>query len=239
VIIPLYNEYDNISTYPSILFPEIERISQLYNEKMEVIFIDDGSTDATKGELLKLSAVYPDIIILHHEKNRGMGAAIKTGISNARGEHIITMDSDLTFRPQDIQKLISAFQKADADCISGSPFIESGLLDEVEPQRLWLSTIVNRMYRVLLSSNISCVSPIFRLYKKKSLEDIDIESDNFEINAEIISKFILSGKKVIEVPVALHKRQFGESKINILREVKNNIGIMAKIVKVRLFRLKW
>ena len=78
-----------------------------------------------------------------------------------------------------------------------------------------MSKSVNFLYRILLGSQITCVSPVFRLYRRDVLETLNITSNNFEINAEIISKLIINGKTVMEVPVPLLKRKFGESKINI------------------------
>jgi CRISPR/Cas system-associated exonuclease Cas4 (RecB family) len=92
---------------------------------------------------------------------------------------------------------------------------------------------------MLLRQPITCVSPIFRLYRAETLKKLDLESENFEINAEIISKYLISGYRVIEVPVELHKRRYGESKINIRREVLNNLKIMRKIVRTKYFHRPW
>ena len=144
-----------------------------------------------------------------------------------------------TFRPVDVLELIEKYRETDADCISGSPYLEKGLMEEVTPFRLLMSKSVNFLYRILLGRNITCVSPIFRLYKKDALTEMNISSRNFAINAEIISKLIISGKKVIEVPVPLLKRKYGHSKINIIKEIKNYILLMYKIFKTKYLHLEW
>lgn len=239
IIIPLFNERDNVIQYPSDLFPIIDKIADQCGEKFEYVMVDDGSRDDTLAQLKSVAIGRKDVIFLCHEVNSGMGTAIKTGIAHARGDLIITMDSDLTFRPADVKKLIAAYRKTGADCISGSPYLEPGLMEEVTPFRLFLSRSVNFLYRLLLRGNISCVSPIFRLYKKKIFDEITITSKNFEINAEIISKLLITGRTVIEVPVPLLKRKHGSSKINIRKEAKNYLWLLYKIFRTKYLRQEW
>ena len=149
------------------------------------------------------------------------------------------MDADLTFRPVDVEKLLAKFTETHADCISGSPYLENGLMEEVTPFRLLMSKSVNFLYRVLLGSKITCVSPIFRLYRTKLLRDLNITSNNFEINAEIISKLLIIGKTVVEVPVPLLKRKYGTSKINVRKEIANYMRLMWKIFKTKYLHKEW
>jgi dolichol-phosphate mannosyltransferase len=239
VIIPLYNEQENIVHYPADLFPVIDTIGKNTGEKIEYIFVDDGSRDKTVQKIKEMADRRTDVKILRHEKNRGMGAAIKTGLAACTGDLVVTMDADLTFRPVDVAILIEKYQQTHADCISGSPYLEKGSLEEVTPFRLFMSKSVNFLYRILLGSGITCVSPVFRLYKRNVLKDLKITSDNFEINAEIISKMIINGKTVIEVPVPLLKRKYGESKINIRKEIKNNILLLSRIFKTKYLKQEW
>lgn len=239
IIVPLYNERDNVIHYNNDLFPIIDDIGKKFDEKFEFIFVDDGSRDDTVERLNQIAGSRPDIQILKHEKNRGMGNAIKTGLASCNGNLVITMDADLTFRPVDISILIQKYRETCADCISGSPYLEKGLMEEVTPFRLLMSKSVNFLYRLLLGSQISCVSPIFRLYKRSVLNEMDITSSNYEINAEIISKLIISGKSVVEVPVPLLKRKYGVSKINFLKEIKNYILLLYKIIKTKYLHKDW
>ncbi|MEN6442144.1 MAG: glycosyltransferase family 2 protein [Methanoregula sp.] len=240
IIIPLYNEAENVMMYEQRLFPVAEEIAQKFKEPCEFVLVDDGSKDSTLIRLNELQQKRNSVTVVAHGINKGMGAAIKTGIANSHGNLIITMDSDLTYKPEDIEKLLSSFRDSSADCISGSPYLEHGLTDELSaPHRLIMSKTVNQLYKILLGRNISCVSGIFRLYKKEVLEHMTIESNNFEINAEIISKLILGGKTVKEVAVELHKREFGESKINVNKEIKNNIRMLYKIFKTRYLKREW
>lgn len=239
ILFPLYNERDNVLHYNTDLFPIIDDIAQKTGERFEFFFIDDGSQDDTVEKIREIARSRSDVKVLIHQKNSGMGTAIKTGIGSSQGDIIITMDADLTFRPIDVLKLIEKYRETDADCVSGSPYLEKGLMEEVTPFRLLMSKTVNFLYRTLLRSKITCVSPIFRLYKRSALTGMTISSRNFEINAEIISKLLIYGKTVVEVPVPLLKRKYGESKINVKKEIKNYILLLYKIFKTKYLLQEW
>lgn len=239
LIIPLFNEEENINLYREDLFPIVKKISEKYNVEFEYIFVDDGSSDNTRGMLENVSYDLKNWKLISHDRNRGLGAAIKTGIENSNGDCIICMDADLTFRPENIEDLLIKFVKTNADCISGSPYLEKEHIMDIEPHRLFLSKSINLIYRILLGKRITAISPIFRLYKKSVFRDMELKSNNFEINAEILSKLIINGKTVEEIPVPLYKRRYGYSKINVKKEIINNILLIGKIVKVKYFHGSW
>jgi dolichol-phosphate mannosyltransferase len=239
IIIPLYNERENVLTYGEELFPKVDAVAMRTGETFQYVFVDDGSRDDTYTLLQELARTRADVVAVTNGTNKGMGAAIKEGLLHSSGDLIVTMDSDLTFRPEDILTLIAAYREFQPDCVSGSPYIHRGLLEEVTLFRYLLSRSVNTFYRVLLGPRITCVSPIFRLYREDVLKSMTIRSNNFEINAEIIAKLILGGKSVVEVPVALHARKHGVSKISVKKEINNHIRLLTKIGKVRLLHEDW
>lgn len=239
IIVPCYNERDNILHYNQDFFPVVDDLGLKTGEEFNFIFVDDGSRDDTVAQLKIIARTRNDIMVIEHGKNRGMGNAIRTGIAACNSELIVTMDADLTFRPEDIEKLLMKYKETHADCVSGSPYLKKGLLEEVTPFRLLMSKTVNLLYRILLGNKITCVSPIFRLYNAGTLKQVPITSGNFEINAEIISKLLIAKKTVVEIPVPLLKRKYGVSKINVKKEIKNNILLMGKIFKTKYLHQEW
>ncbi|MHC1626912.1 MAG: glycosyltransferase family 2 protein [Methanoculleaceae archaeon] len=234
IIIPLYNEEQLVMLYPERLFQVVEKIMTKFGESCEYIMVDDGSSDSTLQRLNELQERYPSVTVLSHGKNRGLGAALRTGFEHCTADIVITMDADLTYQPKDIEILLNTFYETNADCVSASPYREKHLSSEItSPFRLYISKSVNLLYRLLLGNDITCASSIFRLYRFNALKELTLESSNFEINAEIISKLILSGKNVTEVGVKLYEREFGESKLNVRNEIRNNIRILFKIFKSR------
>ena len=239
VIIPIYNEEEMLKQYDTSLYPAIDKLQQQFREEFEIILVDDKSKDASWDIISRLAERKADTKSVKHEKNRGMGGALKTGIAESHGNLLVFLDADLTFRPEDIELLLTEYRKNPADCISGSPYLRPGLMTDVQQYRMVLSRTVNILYRVILGRHVTSISPIFRLYKREVFASMPISSENFEINAEILSKMIFRNMTIIEVPVALHERKFGESKANLTKSAKNHIRILYKIFFVKYLGWDW
>jgi dolichol-phosphate mannosyltransferase len=239
VIIPVYNEEEMLREYGRDLFPAIDSLAAGTGEDFEILLVDDGSTDGSWAGISELSAGRRDVTGVRHEKNRGMGAAMKTGIGRSRGELLIFLDADLTFRPGDIRLLLEEYRRSPADCISGSPYLDPEHMKDVQPLRRFLGTSVNILYRLLLGRRVTSVSPIFRLYRREVFAAITPVAENFEINAEILAKMIFRGMTVREVPAALHKRRFGQSKARMAKSIRNHLKILWRIFLVRFLHREW
>lgn len=225
IIIPCYNEEENLRIYEKELFPHLVKLKNKY----EVILVNDGSKDNTLKEMQKLKKKRSNIKIVSYEPNGGLGYAIRKGIKAATGELTITLDSDLTFHPTLIPRLLERYKKGDVDCVIGSPTLE-GYDKSVPPYRIFLSKGVNIMYWFLLGKKITAVSPIFRVYNTKKLQSLELISNKFEINSEILFKLLKIKCKVAEVPAKLTIRKHGVSKLNSKKEIINHLKLMSKIV---------
>ena len=229
VIYPAYNEEENIRLIPGELLSYLDKTKANY----EVVIVDDGSLDSTYKEALKLASRYKRIRIARHKKNQGLGAAVRTGIKAAKGRMIVTIDGDFTFHPRQIKMLYDEYRKGGADCIIGSPSLK-GYDKSVPSYRIFLSKAANLIHVMLLGKRITAVTPIFRLYDAKKLKSLRLESNRFEINAEILYKWLIKGYTVKEVPALLTTRKHGISKLNNLREIKNHLLLMLKAIKWRI-----
>lgn len=239
LIFPMYNEEDVLLLYPEEVLATVDRFRALYRENFEIVMVDDGSADHTYERMQQMASERAGIIVVRHSQNRGMGAALKTGVQASHGDLIVFMDADLTFRPEDIRILLDAYRAEPADCISGSPYMSRDLTGEVQPARLLLSRGVNILYRLMLGWKITSVSPVFRLYRRAALDRLNIKSENFEINAEILSKMIFAGMSIREVPVALHARTHGHSKINVKRSIRMHMRLLSKIFMTKYITHEW
>lgn len=229
VVIPCYNEEGNVARYETELLRELDLSKNPY----EIIFVDDGSVDNTYLELEKLVKKYPNRLrMVQHEKNKGMACAIVSGINKARGEMLVTLDADLTFHPKDISKLLNVFSEEKADVVIGSHVL--GGTQGIAPYRVFLSRCCNFLYGILLGKNITAVSPIFRLYNTFHLKQLNLNprpkrQGGFDINAEILFRFLQQKKKVVEVPVMLGTRISGVSKMNSLKATAMHLRMLSKI----------
>ena len=232
VIYPAFNEEENVKLMPRELLPALAQLehSRLFAHRgsYEVIIVDDGSIDGTARYAQKLAAADPHIRLISHRRNRGLGAAIRTGIKHAHGELLVTIDGDYTFHPRQIKNLLARFSIGDVDCVIGSPTLR-GYGKNVPRYRIFLSKGVNALYRILLRKKITAVSPIFRLYKTDQLKKLHLSSNRFEINAEILFKLLQDRRRVVEIPALLTTRKQGVSKLNNAREIKNHLLLLAKM----------
>lgn len=229
IIYPAFNEEINVTHIPEELIKYADELGLEY----EILLVDDGSRDNTYKNALELSSKYPQINILQHEKNMGLGMAIRTGINNTKGTLLITLDADFTFHPRQIKSLLDRFNQGDVDCVIGSPALY-GYGKDIPLYRVILSMAVNNLYKFLLGQKVTAISPIFRLYKSDQVKELPLTSNNFDINAEILFKLLQTKRKVAEIPAELTTREFGESKIDNVREIRNHLKLLSKVFKYRL-----
>lgn len=229
ILVPCFNEAENISRYSSDLFPVFDQ----EDFSVEFIFINDGSSDATSARLKGLQLQDKRVKIVQHPTNQGLGASVKSGLRAAEGDAVLTLDADLTFSPQEALQLIETFQKENADCVAGSPLL--GRMQGVSFLRRFLSSAVNSVYAALWPVPLSATSSIFRVYRADLLKSLDLHSNSFDINAEIMFKLFQREARIIEVPVVLGQRMFGKSNIKFSREIKNHLRMFLRIISWRFF----
>lgn len=227
VVIPCFNEQDNVLRFPIELFDPIRRLVP----DSEFIFVDDGSTDQTPVRLENICRDNKAGRLIRHSKNLGLGMAIRTGLSAAEGDAILTLDADLTFHPGEFQKLLNGYSN-ETDAVLGSPYL--GTMEHVPVVRRILSNGVNFAYRVLLGQKITATSSLFRLYRAENIKKLKLVNRSFDINAEIIFKLIRGKARLVEVPVTLLTRTSGVSKISTHREILNHLRLLWQVFCWRL-----
>jgi len=225
VVIPAWNEARNLERYPGELFPVLTGLGM----PVEILIVDDGSHDATRDIAARLG---PPARLVSHEWNRGLGAALRTGIAEARGELLVTLDADLTFAPSLIPDLLARFQRGDVDVVSGSPKL-AGYGTDIPSYRIAISHLATALYSTILGTKVTAVSPIFRLYRTADLRALDLKSVGFEINAEILFGLIRNGKRVAEIPAPLTQRIHGESSLNYRREMVRHLRLASRMAAWR------
>jgi dolichol-phosphate mannosyltransferase len=237
ILIPYYNEIDTILKYDHMLFPIVEDIMREWGYDYEYVFYDDGSTDEGYRIIAGYELFYTSYPIKSYRdiENIGLGHAIHEGIKLCNGEYTIVMDADLSYRPANIRDMLMYLNK-DIDCISSSPYQYPHLMKNgISIMRMWGSIIFNKMYSLAIGHKITCATSMFRLYRTSVLKEFGFKSMGFDINAEILSTLILSGKNVIEIPVMLYSRDYGISKMRVWYEFRRGIEMIFKILLKRFF----
>ncbi len=228
VIIPCYNEAEGVPALRAALQPVIDQL--MADGGVEVVFVDDGSTDGTGDLLREAFADVPFVRILTHPRNLGLGAALRTGFQAARGEIVITTDSDGTYPFEEILSMLR-FMSEDVDLVTASPYHPGGGIEGVPAWRRLFSFGASSLYRWILNSPVRTYTALFRAYRRQVLEAITIESDGYVAVAEIMAKAIRFGFRVAEYPTTLRVRRFGRSKMKILRTILAHLHLMARLIR--------
>lgn len=227
IVIPCYNEEKGIPSLVLQLNPAIKELEKEY--RVELIFVDDGSTDRTNELLHKHYRNKRNVIILKHQRNKNLGAALKTGFSYASGDFIAALDSDCTYSPRLIKAMLSMMDEK-TDIVTVSPCHPKGIINNVPAYRIFLSKSISMIYRILLNPRIYTYTAMVRVYRKDVIKKLKFKSNSFSGVTEIMIRAILKGYKVREFPAELNVRKYGESKMRILGIVGDHLKLITKII---------
>jgi len=217
VITPMYNEQACIAYNIQQIVHTLEDISGTW----ELLIVDDGSTDNSLKICREAAKKEKRIKIISYKPNRGRGYALRQGFAYAKGDVIITTESDLSWGADIIKKLFSSLKKTDADIVIASPHKKGGGFVHVPVFRVFLTTVFNKFFGKAFSRNLTMLSGMTRAYKRKVIEALDLNSDGKEIHLEIISKAHALGFKTAEIPAILKwtggKNKGRKSNFNVIK----------------------
>lgn len=209
IVVPAFNESENI-------IDTVERIAATFAsrpERWEVVIVNDGSTDDTWEVARRLAQVDPRVVAAGYPVNAGRGRALREGFARARGQIIVSTDADLSYHPKYILDLLDAlYADPKVDFVLGSPYMPGGGTEGVDPKRLAISRLGNRILQATINKDIYTFTGIFRAYRRQVLDALELESDGKEIHLEILSRALGAGYRVKEVPAVLGSRRKGKSK---------------------------
>jgi dolichol-phosphate mannosyltransferase len=238
VVLPMYNEADNVAAL-------LERLGNVRAEHaltldLIALAIDDGSRDATFVRLKRLAPDYPFLRMVRHQRNRGMAAALRTGIAEALAERnpgfdaLAFMDADLTHAPEDLPRLLAPIAEDRADFVLGSRYVPGGRMRGVPWPRRAISIVGNAGVRRALGVPIGDLTSGFRAARADVFRAVSLEEDGFGIQLEGTVKAYRAGFRVAEIPITLGVRKNGYSKMAYTRSFW--LGYARLVVKLYLTR---
>jgi len=227
VVVPCYNEADGISQLHEKLLPVLERVS--VNHVIELIFVDDGSTDDTHALLLQSFGSRKDSRVVRHKMNLNLGAAIRTGVTESHGEWIANLDSDCTYDPVLLEPMLKAME-CGADIVTVSPYHPEGQVEGVPAYRMFLSKVLTAMYRLILRKQIYTFTALARVYRRTVCDRIASPANDFTCLAEMMLKALKQNLCVAEVPAILSVRRFGESKMKTMRVIQAHLRLIFRLL---------
>jgi glycosyltransferase involved in cell wall biosynthesis len=234
IIIPCLNEEANL-LYLSNTLKSVEASFDKY--KLQFIFVDDASVDGTWRILQSLFGSRLDCTLIQHERNLGVAGAILSGIRAARTDIVCSMDCDCTYDPHELKDMIPLL-KEDVDLVTASPYHRQGKVWNVPGWRLGLSKSSSFLYRRILRQKLATYTSCFRVYRKTAIEKVVIRQRGFLGVTEMIGKLDLRGSKIVEYPTTLEVRMFGQSKMKIFRTIAGHVGLLARLLAMRMFNGK-
>ncbi len=230
VIIPTYNEIDNIEEF----------IIQISNFDISVLIVDDNSPDGTGKVVKDMSKINKKINLMKRNEKLGLGSAYRDGFKwglDKGYSYLLEMDADFSHRFEDLVKILEA--SFSADMIIGSRYIEEGGSIGWDTRRKMLSSFANKLSKFLLKTKINDMTSGFRCYSNKALTEISYattKSDGYAFQIEMSARAVQKQLSIKEVPIIFNERRLGNSKMSkkivyeaFLYLVKNGLKRWLKI----------
>ena len=200
VVIPVFNEFATVEAL-------LARVDAVDVDK-EIIIVDDCSTDGTRRLLSSMTET--DRIVLFHEKNRGKGAALRTGFARATGEYVVVQDADLEYDPADYVSLLDEAVRQNAEVVYGSRFMGAR---PTMAFRNWVANqTLTRLTNLLYGSALTDMETCYKLMRRDLVAGLVIESDRFNVEPELTAKILKRGATIVEVPISYAGRTRSEGK---------------------------
>ena len=225
VIIPTFNEENTIIEL-------LKRVKKQSDEgsNLEVIVVDDCSTDNSKKLLTENPDLYNKLILLN--KNLGKGGAVREGLLNATGEYILFQDADLEYNPKDYKKIFNIIHEHNADVIIGSRFLSP----EYTRVHYFYHKVGNRfitfLFNILYNTTFTDIYSCYLSFKRELIQPNNLKSNSWSQQAEILATAVKSSSIYYEVPISYSGRTFEDGK---KIKARHTLSVVWMIIKKRLF----
>ena len=201
ILIPVFNEEKTID----LILKKVLKETTFWQR--EIIVINDGSTDQT---LKKLQKFLSEIILINLPKNQGKGQALKKGLEKATGDVIIIQDADLEYEPKDYSRILEPILKGETEIVFGSRNLRQRKY--IYKRYLFGGIFLTELLNFIFKTKLTDINTGYKVFKKKILKEIGIQSRGFEVCEELTVKALKRKLKIIEVPVSYNPRTFQEGK---------------------------
>ena len=227
LVIPCFNEQKVLPYLANTLRKVASDFDASY--ELSYVFVDDGSSDATWQTLHTQFASFERCEFLRHEVNRGVAAAILTGIRAARTEIVCSIDCDCTYDPHQLRDLIPKLDEGVA-VVTASPYHPSGRVLNVPGWRLFLSRGLSFMYRRLFNQKLYTYTSCFRAFRRSEVAHLELRESGFLGVAEMLVQLDREGRRIVEQPAVLEVRLLGQSKMKLARTIRGHLRLLARML---------
>lgn len=221
VVIPAFNEGAPLREHLAGIVAALAGFDTPYD--FEIVVVDDGSADDTYAVAQQAASTFPNLRVIRHDTNRGLGAALRTGFAAASGSVVVTYDSDLSYRPQIIAEMLSELDRSNVDLVLASAYMRGGSVVGVPWLRRVFSREANRFLSFATNGRYATITCMVRAYRAEFFRSIETTEDRMEINPELLFKALKNGAAVSEIPAELRwseERARSHAKMNLPRTYK-------------------
>lgn len=203
IVVPVFNEEQTIRNV----------IQSLYDLPLpvEVIAVDDGSTDTTAAVLTKLNEDYPQLRVCIQECNQGKGAALRRGFAWATGDYVMVQDADLEYDPVDIPSLLEPVVRGQADVVYGSRFLEQRWQGSSAIHR-WGNWVLTMCSNWATGWKLTDMETCYKVIRRDLLQDMKLEQNRFGFEVELTAKLARKSVRLVERPISYNARTWEEGK---------------------------
>ncbi len=217
IFFPAYNDSGTIAS----LVMTALRTARKLTPDHEVIVVNDGSADGTAEILNELAGIYSQVRVVHHERNRGYGGALRTGFATATRELVFYTDGDAQYDPAEMEALWQRFDE-NVDLVNGYKISRSDPLHRIVIGRIYHYTV-----KALFGLTVRDVDCDFRMMRRSIFETVHLEKNSGVICLEMMKKITDAGFRIAEVPVHHYHRAYGKSQFfNFRRLFRTAIDVM-------------
>jgi dolichol-phosphate mannosyltransferase len=207
VVIPCFNEERTLARC-------LERLLEIADDtlSLDIVIVDDCSTDRSLEVARQLATKHASVLVLTHDRNRGKGAALRTGFGSIWGEYVAIQDADLEYDPSDLKRLIEPLRRGEADVVLGSRFLSGGYHRVLY---FW-HYVANRFLTVLSNMftdlNLSDMETGYKVFHRDVVQDLTLEEDRFGIEPEMVAKIAHRRLRIFEMGISYSGRTYEEGK---------------------------
>lgn len=222
VLIPVYNEkYTLAQVVEAVLVAALPA-----SMTVEVVIVDDASTDGTDAVVREIVARHPTVIAFRQLRNEGKGAAVRAAIERATGDIIVFQDADLEYAPEDFSRLLAPILAGEADVVYGSRFLSGERRRVLYFWHSWGNRLLTLLSNMLTDLNLTDMETCYKMARADLLKSIPIRCNRFGIEPELTAKFAKRGCRIYEVPISYRGRTYHEGKKITWRDGFKALGVM-------------
>ncbi len=231
VVIPLYNEERTLARC-------VDSIRAIQDEdlRLEIIIVDDGSSDNSPAIARDLARQFPEIRYLRHERNRGKGAALHTGFKAATGDFVAVQDADLEYDPRDLKRLLEPLIDGRADVVLGSRFHTSGTHRILYFWHFLVNQFLTMLSNMLTDLILTDMEACYKVFRREVVQRLDLKEQRFGFEPEVVAKIAQMRLRIYETGISYYGRTYAEGK---KIRMKDGWRAIYCILKYNLNKVPW